>query len=336
MVVANLRYQSSQAGNSAGKVRDLARYFQYRQDRDQHRPQTHVLERWVDHGLGGNFRQIAERCEAYKSPHVQAFFLVINPHPELMALVDKADQEAFVKTLTERSLDAFFTGRGLAVPEYSYAYHLRATLDAARRDNPHTHVILPGTYDSWADGGRLPLYMNRGGRDNHIELLHRVVEQQAEQLLERYVGPDWEQHFDARHPPASPVPLFNPLEGSADHPDEPPHARFTDSQGQVWQTWVATRTDLFEDDTQQVGFLVTGSQPDAEPRFVPQVSQLAPAEADALAGYMRRLLLLEGAEVTGVFHFAAQLAAMRPDERAALFRDAAIHPPPEMGQSLER
>jgi hypothetical protein len=94
---------------------------------------------------------------------VQAFFLVINPHPELMALVDKADQEVFVKTLTERSLDAFFTGRGLAVPEYSYAYHLRATLDAARRDNPHTHVILPGTYDSWADGGRLPLYMNRGG-----------------------------------------------------------------------------------------------------------------------------------------------------------------------------
>jgi hypothetical protein len=329
MVVANLRYQSSKGGKGFGKVRDLARYFQYRQDRDQHIPQEERLERWVDHGLGNHFRQIAERCEAFKSEHVQAFFLVINPNPDLMMLVPAEQQERFVKQLTESSLEAFFAERGLEVPEYSYAYHLRATLDAARRDNPHTHVILPGSYASWADGGRLPLYMNRGKGENHIELLHQVVEGQTERLLERYVGLDWEQRFDAAHPPASPLevsptmlnPQDWPLTDSAALPEETPHAQFTDSEGQNWHVWVATQADVFAEDEHQVGFLLAGESLVEELRFVSRIAGLRRDQAEALAHYMVTALVIEGAEAEQVFYFAAQIGAMNEAERAQLFEN---------------
>jgi hypothetical protein len=330
MVVANLRYQSSKGGKGFGKVRDLARYFQYRQDRDQHIPQEEGLERWVDHGLGNNFRQIAERCEAFKSEYVQAFFLVINPNPDLMALVPAEQQECFVKQLTESSLEAFFAERVLEVPEYSYAYHLRATLDAARRDNPHTHIILPGSYASWADGGRLPLYMNRGKGENHIALLHQVVEGQTERLLERYVGLDWERRFDAAHTPASiaeaNTPPLNPqdwpLADPAALPEEAPHAQFTDSEGQSWQVWVATQEDVFAEDEHQVGFLLSGVNPAEEPRFVPRIVGLRREQAEAIADYMVTALVIEGAEVERVFQFAAQIGAMSEAERAQLFENS--------------
>ncbi len=196
-VIANVRYQTPK-GKGASKLKGLLRYIQYRDDRDGHIPQEQGLERWVDHGLGRNFREIAANCEALKSDHVQAFTFVINPNPDLIQFVPEAQRESFVKALTEATIDQFFDDRDIADIEYSYALHRRETTDSSKpgRDNPHTHVILPGSFDSWVDGARLPLYMNRNKHDNHIELLHQIAQSEIARLLERDIGLDWEQRYD--------------------------------------------------------------------------------------------------------------------------------------------
>ena len=197
-IVANVRYQSSK-GKGATKLKGLLRYFQYRDDRNGHIPQAEGLERWVNHGLGNNFQAVAATCDLLKSEHVQAFTFVINPNPDVIQFVPAERREMFVKALTEATIETFFEERGIDGIQYSYAYHRRETTDKERagRDNPHTHVILPGTYDSWQDGERLPLYMNRNKRENHIELLHQVAQKQLDVLLERDIGWDWEQRYDA-------------------------------------------------------------------------------------------------------------------------------------------
>jgi hypothetical protein len=216
-IVANVHYQSCK-GRGAAKLKGLLRYVQYRDDRQGHITQKADPDRWADHGLGSTFQAIASQCEAWKSEHVQAFTWVINPNPDLMALIPVGEREAVVRDLTERTVRQFFEARGLETPEYSYALHRRETTDAQQpgRENPHIHIILPGTYDSWADGARLPLYMNRNKRENHIELLHSIAQAEMAHTLERLVGPDWEQRYDAlcatRQPDPEP-PALRPWSG---------------------------------------------------------------------------------------------------------------------------
>jgi hypothetical protein len=158
-VVANVRYQTP-PGNGAKKLKGLMRYLQYRNDRDGHIPQKHGQERWIDLGLSNNFQTIASNCESLKFGHVQAFTFVINPAPDLVAMIPERRHGAFVRALTEATIDRFFEARGIDDVPYSYVVHHRETTDADRpgRANPHAHIILPGTYYSWADGSYVPLY----------------------------------------------------------------------------------------------------------------------------------------------------------------------------------
>jgi hypothetical protein len=196
-VVANVRYQSSKS-KGASKLKGLLRYLQYRPNRDDHLPQRNQPERWVDHGLGDSFQTIAANCEAIKSEYVQAFTVVINPNPDLVALVLDERRIAFIQELTEATIDTFLAERGIEGLEYSYATHRRETTDRdlPGRDDPHTHVILPGSYYSWQDGERLPWYINHDADNNHILSLHQIAQQHIARLLDREVGLDWEQHYD--------------------------------------------------------------------------------------------------------------------------------------------
>jgi hypothetical protein len=58
-------------------------------------------------------------------------------------------------------------------------------------------VVLPGTFDSFADGTRLPLYMNHSKRETHIDLLHHIAQREIVLLLDREVGFDWERQYNA-------------------------------------------------------------------------------------------------------------------------------------------
>lgn len=199
MCVSNLKYKpptahgSQQAGN-------LLKYVTYRESHDQRAIRVEGQDRWMNRGMGGSVRDIMERCLAYQSEHVLLFSLVINPQPDLIAMVPPEERESFVRELTERVVERFFEARGIDTGvEWSAVLHHRQTdsLESPGQHNPHTHVILPGTYYHADEGQRKPLYFSTRGGLNHIELLHSVTQQQMVDLLERHVGRDWEQRYDA-------------------------------------------------------------------------------------------------------------------------------------------
>ncbi len=282
-VIANVRYQTPK-GKGASKLKGLLRYVQYRDDRDGHIPQHRGLERWTDKGLGGDFQTIAANCDRLKSDHVQAFCWVMNPNPDLVAMMPEKQREAFARELTETTMERFFEARGIDTPEYAYAIHRRETTDSNRpgRDNPHAHVVLPGTFDSWADGARLPLYMNQNKRENHIELLHGIAQQQIGSLMERYVGLDWEQRYDAlladreRVAELATQAAQVAVESAQQNSGERPHGILHDDDGSVWRLWVATR---------DVGFIMQRDDKDGKVQeaFVSQAEGLSLDEADQSA-----------------------------------------------------
>jgi len=104
-----------------------------------------------------------------------------------------------VRELTERTVDGFFEARGLDTGcEYAYVLHHRKSDDpqSPGMHNPHTHVVLPGTVWSEEHGERINLYFSQSKKVDHIEMLHDVTEQHMADMLDRYVGLDWEQRFD--------------------------------------------------------------------------------------------------------------------------------------------
>ncbi len=119
-----------------------------------------------------------------------------------MAMVPPGQREAFVRELTRTTVEAFFEARGIDTggAEFSYVMHHRMSEDTAvtGQHNPHSHVVLPGTISmtSSASACRCTLRSNR--KVDHIAMLHAVTEQNRwKTMMERYVGPDWEQRYDA-------------------------------------------------------------------------------------------------------------------------------------------
>jgi hypothetical protein len=120
MVVANVQYKKPTADDSK-RSKGLLRYLTYRDGRYGSIQQEAGMERWVDRGLGASVKDIAARCESYKSEHVLAFTLVFNTNPELMAMVPLDQRETFVRDLTDTSLERFFEARGIeGGVEFSY------------------------------------------------------------------------------------------------------------------------------------------------------------------------------------------------------------------------
>lgn len=202
MCVANVRYKKP-TQHEARRMKNLIKYLTYRDSRDDYVPQVVGQDRWVDRGMGHTVTQIARHCEAYQSEHVLLFSLVINPNPDLIEMVPHNQREQFVRHLTEWTVEDFFAARGIDTGvEMAYVVHHRATTDQDEpgRHNPHAHVVLPGTYYDADEGRRVPLYFSKNKRENHIELLHSITEQNMAILLEHTIGRNWEQRFDTQHP----------------------------------------------------------------------------------------------------------------------------------------
>lgn len=148
MCVANVQYKKPNA-NETKRAKGLLRYLTYRESRDEAARRTAGRVRWEDHGMGGSVAEIAARCEALRSQHVLLFSLVYNVNPDLMAMVPPEQREQFVRELTVRTTETYFDVRGIdGGLEYSFVMHHRQTDDpqSPGRHNPHTHVVLPGTY----------------------------------------------------------------------------------------------------------------------------------------------------------------------------------------------
>ncbi|MBI5961806.1 MAG: hypothetical protein HY866_23920 [Chloroflexi bacterium] len=233
MCVANLKYKKPTEADSK-KAKGLLRYLTYRDSRDGHIKQMSGQERWVDHGLGHTVGEIAETCDSYQSEHVLAFTLVFNPNPNLLSMVPEKRRGRFVRELTENTLDQFFEARGLDTGiEFAYVTHHRVSEDpqAPGLPDPHTHVILPGTYFDEGEGRRVPLFFSRNKQVDHIELLHQITEKNMAEGMERYVGLDWERRYDA---------LEAAREQQRKVVEREPDGEFFDDRI-VWPVWAGVR-----------------------------------------------------------------------------------------------
>lgn len=322
MCIANVQYKKPTVeGSKQGK--GFLRYLTYRDGRYGHIKQEPGQERWHNRGLGQSITEIDRLCQQYKSDHVLAFTLVFNSNPELMAMVPVEQREAFVCELTETTLDKFFEARGIdSGIEFSYVLHHRESEDkqAPGLHDPHTHVILPGTVFDEGTGERAPLYFSRNKRENHIELLHQVTEGVMADLLDRYVGLDWEQRFDA-------------LEAIRDQQREvtlgEPHGGIIDDQQRTWPLWFGTRRT--DEQTTAVGYYRSYPRDEKSPQTEFDADELALEFRPLAAGFdhERAERLAHGAgnfmqqhqdmlpnEMMGIIRY---VGALSPDKQTAFF-----------------
>lgn len=306
MCVANVKYKKPTPDDTK-RAKNLLKYLTYRDSRDGYVKQRTGMERWVDRGMGGSVRDIAQHCDDLRSDHVLTFSLVINPNPDLTALVPFDLRERFVHELTEKVVEGFFDERGLDTGiEFSYVIHHRNSTDpqSPGLHDPHTHVVLPGTVFDEEHGQRVPLFFSQNRKVNHIEMLHRVTEREMEVIMDRYVGRDWEHRYDD---------LAAAREAQLAITEQPAHGTVEKDDG-VFNFWVgARRTD---EQISATGYYRTVE--DDEVEFRPLLSGLKHDEAELLAR------LLHG-EIDGDFAALRQLADgindMDAAEREAFFAD---------------
>lgn len=279
MCVTNVKYKKP-TQNEAKRMKNLLKYLTYRDSRDDYVPQVSGMERWVDHGMGKSVTQIANTCEGYQSDHVLLFSLVVNPNPDLIHMVPHEQREAFVRQLTERTVEGFFDARGIDTGvEYSFVTHHRNTdgEQSPNQHDPHTHVVLPGTYYDADEGRRKPLYFSRNREVNHIDLLHDITQEKMAELMDRHAGRDWEQRYDEL------VAIREQQEQVA--VTEPAHGLWEGSP--VWAG--IRRTD---DDISAAGIysFFENREGKTSLQFRPLVPDLNHEEAEITAGYLKERL----------------------------------------------
>jgi hypothetical protein len=273
--VANVRYHKPSGSKSAD---NLLRYLTFRESRDEAAASVPGVERWTDRGMGRTVRELVENCIAYSSPHVLLFSLVINPHPDLIAMLPPSEREAFVRMLAERAVESFFEARGIENGvEWSAVFHHRETDDAHApgRHNPHMHVVLPGTYYDPDEGIRKPLYFSQNKAVNHIELLHRVTERESVALLEQHIGRDWEARF---------VALEAARQQEQAVTNDVPHGFAQDGDSTDIPFWCGTRR--VDERTSAMGYYTLTAEGE-DTTFHPLVRGLTPEEADLLVRFLR-------------------------------------------------
>jgi hypothetical protein len=315
MCVANVQYKKPST-DGVEQSKNLLRYLTYRESRDEAARHVAGRERWVDHGMGGSIAEIAQRCDDLKSEHVLTFSLVMNPNPDLIAMVAPEEREQFVRELTESVVDDFFEARGIDTGvEMSYVLHHRLTDDpqAPGLHDPHTHIVLPGTVYDEEHGQRVPLFFSRNRKVNHIEMLHDVTEYMMVAQMERYVGPDWERRYDE---------LAAVREQERQIVADEPHGMMLDDKGESWNIWCGTRRT----DEQQtaVGFYrwyaaATEDDPDAlRLEFRPLVSGLAHEQA----GFFAQTLAQEmNGDMDKLKELAGLINGMSAAQREALIAE---------------
>lgn len=141
---------------SRGKARGLLKYLEYRDDRINHIPRGGGPDRWVDCGLGRNWREILDHAETLQSNRVLLRALIIRPPQEQLAELECYDPERWaqrrelLEEVVHRVMDAEMERAGVPRPDGSkqpmdlpYSYVIHAPDDEQGLESPHAHVIVP-------------------------------------------------------------------------------------------------------------------------------------------------------------------------------------------------
>ncbi len=177
------------AGNY-GKARGLLTYLQYRDDRDAHIPRAGGPERWVDCGLGDNWREILDNAAELENRRTNTLLrsLVIRPPQEDIARLEQVDPERWAERrelmheLVQQVMHAEMERRGIEWPggrqpmDLPYSYVIHAPDDKNGVESLHAHVITPAMD---RDGERP---FNIYPKD--VQLTRQVAERETERLFE--------------------------------------------------------------------------------------------------------------------------------------------------------
>ena len=100
--ICNFGYARTKKGSSHfPNVRNLLKYVQFRDDRNDHIPGAGGPDRWVDGGLGDCYPRILVRLDALSpaNPHAYCHSVVISPDPQAMAEVEGDPHSRFVEAV---------------------------------------------------------------------------------------------------------------------------------------------------------------------------------------------------------------------------------------------
>jgi len=163
------------AGDSGyARGRNLLRCLQYRDDAINHIPRAGGPDRWVDCGLGGNWREILDNATELQTDRVLLRALIIRPPQDLVAGLEE---------VVHRVMDAEMERAGVQRPDGTRqpldlpcSYVIHAPDDSNGVESPHAHIIVPAMD---RDGERA---FNVYRRD--VQQTREVAERETERLFE--------------------------------------------------------------------------------------------------------------------------------------------------------
>jgi hypothetical protein len=156
----------------------------------------------------------------------------------------------------------------------------------------------------------VPLFFSRNQKVNHIEMLHDVTEQGMADLMERYVGPEWEHRYDE---------LALIRAGQAQVIYEAAHGHLHDEQGKAWEVWCGTRRT--DEQTTAVGYYRYVPEEDDPDTLHLEFRQLIVGLPHDQAEFFAQVFAREmNGDLDRLKQLVAQFNALPPDGRETLVR----------------
>jgi hypothetical protein len=201
--ICNFGYaRSKRGGPHFPNVRGLAKYLQYRDNRNDHIPLAGGPDRWVDGGLGACYQHILARLDELSpaNRHAYCHALVLSPDPAAIAHVEGDPQARFVEAIRAalQEWEAWrleHDDKPQAGPiEYSLVVH-RPERDYG--EQMHAHVLLAAATEDPLTRERTPLYNNRPEIETFKELVCRQLDRVYELDRERELpAPELEREIE--------------------------------------------------------------------------------------------------------------------------------------------
>ena len=219
--------------NDYRRAGGLLKYLQYRDDAVNHLPRAGGPDRWVNCGLGENWREILDTAAEFQAKEVLLRSLVIRPPQELVAQLQSIDPERWadrrdlLEELVHQVMDAEMERRGIAGPdgrrqpiEVAYSYVIHAHDDERGIESPHAHVITAAS--DFSHEQPFMIYQKKG---DHLKT-RLAAERECERLFGldrvRAMTPDLQlgEHEEREPVPDRDIPFHQPP--APTHPEGAP------------------------------------------------------------------------------------------------------------------
>jgi hypothetical protein len=171
------------------------KYVEFREgqrDEDDYVPHEEREDRWIDGGLGDNYRAIYGRCAELQSRSVFGRRLVVSPDPRLMESLREADPDTYARRrelfiqAVENTIEGWADEKEINL-EYAFVIHApkRDPEERGYSEQLHAHIILPGSTDEL--GEIVPFYHSKEEEDRFQEIAEAELERTfgLEQLREQ-------------------------------------------------------------------------------------------------------------------------------------------------------